>query len=152
MTPTTPLIFTFPMPENLANARGHWSKRHKAKVALWNRCDLFAAGHILPRPPAEPLARASVRVQMVVGNPMDPDNAITRCKPLIDWLVTRGYLAGDRMKHLRWEGVPEQRVSHKNAPEVRFVLTPLPPDLDNPRAVRHDTARPRTPRSRRTQP
>lgn len=123
MPATETLVFRFPMPENIANRRGHWSANYRAGKALAATCDMLQFGAVLPPPPPTPWAKATVTARLTLYNPMDDDNAVARCKPLLDWLVTRGYLVDDRRKCLRWGAMPEQRISRKNEPEIEIVLT-----------------------------
>lgn len=116
------LTFRLPMPPNLANARMHWRARHAAKVAYWRHLDLLLAGRILPQPPDVPLARATITATLTLHNPMDDDNAMARAKWAQDWLASRGYVAGDSRRHLRWGGIPAQRISRKNEPCLELVL------------------------------
>jgi len=111
-----------PMPENLANARLHWAVKDKARKAYWRHCDLLVQGQILPPPPAVPLPKATLSVRMTLGNAMDDDNALARCKWAIDFLVKRKYIVDDSRKHLRLAGLPEQIVSRKNAPCLELTL------------------------------
>lgn len=119
------LLFTMPMPDNLANSRMHWAVKSKRKNALWAMCDLLVKGKVLPKKPKEPWKKAQITVHMTLGNVMDTDNAVARCKQGIDWLVTRGYLVDDKPKHLIWTGMPTQRVSRKNSPELSITLERL---------------------------
>lgn len=116
------LRFRLPLPENLANARLHWAAKHKAKRAYWQHCDLLLAGGVLPAPPELPMPKATLAITLTLANPMDDDNAIARTKWAQDWLVQRGYVAGDSRKHLRLSGIPEQRITRKNAPCLELVL------------------------------
>jgi hypothetical protein len=120
------LVFRFPMPSNLANrasGKSHWRHLHSEKKAYWRTCDTLQAGGILPPPPPLPWAKATIASRMVLGNLMDDSNAMNRHKWVEDWLVTRGYLVDDSRKHLTWAGIPEQRVSRKNEPELEITLT-----------------------------
>lgn len=116
------LTFRVPLPLNLANARLHHMVKHRAKVAYWRHLDLLLAGGILPPPPPAPLQKATLAVTLTMPNPMDDDNAIARIKHAQDWLVSRGYIAGDSRKHLRLAGLPVQRISRKNAPCLELTL------------------------------
>ena len=119
------LTFTFPMPDRMlyANGRAHWAVKSKVKNALWATCDRLVLGEVLPDPPKAPWTKATVRSVMTVGAMHDDDNAMNRHKPILDWLVTRGYVVDDKRKHLQWEGLPTQRVSRKNAPSIELTLT-----------------------------
>jgi hypothetical protein len=119
------MTFHFPMPENLANARGHWTRRYKAKIVLWTRCDQLALARQLPSAPATPWEFARVDVAMVLWGVMDVDNSMPRCKSLVDWLVTRGYLLSDHPRNLQWGSVPFQRIDRAVDPVVHLTLTRL---------------------------
>lgn len=119
------LVFTAPMPELVTNSnRGrsrHWRAAHREKLAYWDKLDLLAAAKQIPRPPASPIAKCTVRSVMYLGGAMDDDNAIARHKPLLDWLKKRSYIVDDRRKCLRWEALPDQIV--KRDGNYRIVLT-----------------------------
>jgi hypothetical protein len=117
------LVFRFPMPENIANTPMHHMVRQKLKTAYWAHCDALQAGAVLPPPPKTPWPQAVIASRMVVGNPMDDGNAMNRHKWVEDWLRTRGYIADDRKKCLRWDGLPVQHISRKNTPEIEITLT-----------------------------
>jgi hypothetical protein len=119
------LVFTLPLPDRSfsPNGRSHWAVKHKKKNALWAMADLLVKGKINPKPPKTPWNKATIRVRCVVGAINDVDNLMARLKPTCDWLVTRGYVVDDKPKHLKWEGMPEQRVSRKNSPEIEITLT-----------------------------
>ena len=116
-----------PMPPNIGNgSHGHWRARHSQKVAYWEVLDSLAAfagplgAYQVPRPPRQPLARATISSTMYLGGPMDDSNAMRRHKWVEDWLVTRGYLVDDRKKVLTWTGFPEQIV--KRGQDYRIEL------------------------------
>lgn len=117
------LVFRFPMPLNLGNSRMHFRVKHKEKVAYWTMLDLLAKGEILPPPPKVPWKKATLSSKMVLGAAMDEDNAMSRHKWILDWLVTRGYVADDKRKVIKWSGFPEQRVSRKEDPSITITLT-----------------------------
>lgn len=79
----------------------------------------------LPLIPFEPIARATIRARLVLGNAMDDDNAVARCKWPLDLLVELGWLKDDRRKVLKWEAFPEQVVSRKEPPSLTLVVTPV---------------------------
>lgn len=138
------LVLTVPMPEITTNRRHgksrHWRVLHAEKVAYWDQLDLVAHvsrvrpgpldhGHGLyvpPVPPA-PLAAVWLSAEYVLGGAMDDDNAAARAKPLIDWLVKRGYLASDRRTCVRWASFPAQRVTRKEPARITLTLTPRAP-------------------------
>jgi hypothetical protein len=117
--------FILPMPDNVANARVHWRDRSRLKKKYRARLDELQAAGLIPPPPAEPYARVTVRSLMRLGNAMDDDNAIARHKPILDWLKTRGYIADDRRKCLRWETFPEQIVRRNGDYTIELTLTPV---------------------------
>jgi hypothetical protein len=61
---------------------------------------------------------------MYLGAAMDDDNAAARHKPLLDWLKTRGYIAADRRKCLRWESFPEQIIRRNGHYHIELTITP----------------------------
>lgn len=117
------LAFRLPLPPNAANARKHWAVKHKDSKAYAAACDLLQAGGIIPPPPKTPWAKATITAHLTLWNPMDVDNAVSRCKIACDWLVTRGYLVDDRAKYLAWGGMPTQRITRKNEPALELTLT-----------------------------
>ncbi len=117
------LVMLFPLPPNRANARGHWRKGFRALKAFYAECDTRVMVKLLPRPPKEPWTHATIRAELTMRNPMDDDNALSRCKWLMDFLVTRGYIQDDARKCLRWEGIPTQRISRSIEPCVTVTLT-----------------------------
>jgi hypothetical protein len=114
------VTLTFPMPLNLANSRLHWRTKHRHKVAYWAACDA------LVKPDAwllnTPIARAVARAELVCWSTSDQDNAMSRMKWIMDWLVTRGYLAGDDPKRLTWAGLPSQRIDRKVPAHIVLTL------------------------------
>lgn len=123
------LTLTVPMPPRLTNGSamtGHWRGRHARKLAYKRALDALQAAGALPAPPARPLPFAVVASEMTLGAAMDDDNALARHKVVLDWLVSRGYLAGDSRKCLRWAGLPVQRVTRKAPACITLVLTPAP--------------------------
>ena len=86
---------TLTMPANVANSRGHWRVKHRAKARFYKDSDQRQLVGLVPAPPAKPLESAHVRVRFHVHNLLDPDNLHARMKHILDWLVTRGYLAND---------------------------------------------------------
>ena len=140
------ITFVVPMPPTLTNSgRGrsrHWRHAHAEKLDYWQRLDAIQAvgklagggwcGFIIPPPPATPLHRVTLSAAMVLRGGMDDENAAARAKPLLDWLVTRGYLATDRRERkkdgasCRWAAFPGQRVTRKldDPPRITLTLTP----------------------------
>lgn len=118
------MIFLFPLPANRANSRGHWRKGFNARRKFYAECDLRVLARLLPRPPAEPWDRSTITAELTMRNPMDDDNALARCKDICDFLKTRGYITDDSRMHLRWTGIPTQRITRKQEPCVTVTLTP----------------------------
>ena len=119
-----PMTLTLPLPPNMANGRMHWRVKDKKRKAYFALCDhMLAARVIEAAPPSAPIDGALIAAEMTLANAMDDDNALARLKWPVDWLVTRGYLAGDSRKHLTWTGLPEQRVSRKEPAVGTFVIT-----------------------------
>lgn len=116
------------MPPNQTNSgRGrsrHWRAAHEERNAYWRDLDALQAAGLIPPPPPEPIQRARITSHMTLRGAMDDDNAMARHKRLLDWLVTRGYLAGDRRKHLTWTGLPTQRVTRKAPATIRLEIHP----------------------------
>lgn len=121
-TSTDALAFTCPVPPNKANARGAWQRGHFARKGYWTVLDTLVMVKRIPRAPAEPLATASVAVHLALYNPMDPDNLTARVKDLLDWLVRRGYLAGDTAKHIALT-VTQETNRRRDAQCARVVVT-----------------------------
>jgi hypothetical protein len=126
---STPLELTLPMPELQTNSRRgrsrHWRAVEREKKAYWAQLDLLVAARQIPRPPAAPIAKATLRSTMHLGAAMDEDNAVARHKWPIDWLRHRGYIAGDRRKTLRWESFPEQIIKRDGQYRLVLTLTPM---------------------------
>lgn len=132
-----PLVLWAPLPPDNANGRGHWSAFHRARKAYVTQLGVRRmAGHI-PRPPAECPARARIDVLRLLSGRdrvCDTDNLVRRCKPLVDWLVRGGYLAGDDPAHLAWGAVeqttdaPDDDRPRPPLASVRITLTPITED------------------------
>ena len=123
--PQTPgtLLFTCPVPPNKANARGRWQRGHFARKDYWTVLDTLVMAKRIPPALGTPLPTASVAVHLVLYNAMDPDNLTARVKDLLDWLVSRGYLAGDTAKHLALT-VTQETNRHRGAQRARVVVRP----------------------------
>ena len=115
--------FVFPLPVNLANSRMHWRAKYAAKKSWMDRTDMLVLTKLIPSPPTEPWQKAVVTVHLAMGNTMDFDNMVARCKWAIDWLVTRGYLLNDNPKCLRWSAMPTQEIVRK--PNTTYMLVTL---------------------------
>lgn len=123
------LELTLPMPELFTNSNHgrsrHWRAMYREKLAYWQRLDLLVLARQIPRPPARPIARATLRSVMYLGGAMDEENAAARHKIAIDWLRERGYIADDRRKNLRWESFPEQVVKRDGNYRIALTITPI---------------------------
>lgn len=130
-----PLVLVVPMPRSVLNASGrsrHWRTVDADKNAYWRYLDLCAYEPmwVKPLPPPVPLHRVTLTSHMVLGGAMDDDNAIARHKWLLDWLVSRGYLATDRRERkrdgagCRWAALPSQTVTRKETPRIALTVTP----------------------------
>ena len=115
------MTFHFPLPANIANARLHWARKHRAKMAYWDRLDTLKRTGRLPAPPEVPVLAAEARDIWFVWNVMDEGNARARLKWVEDWLVTMKYLADDKQSNLTYPGPPEQHVDRRN-PKLVLVL------------------------------
>lgn len=119
------LVFKFPMPPNLTNAkRRGWKGTHFGKKRYLAHLDDLQRYGVLPAPPKEPFATSAIRSVMRLGHAMDDDNAMARHKWCLDWLKTRGYVEEDRRTNLRWIGLPEQIVGRKQERVIELTLTP----------------------------
>jgi len=115
------------MPPNLANGRMHHMVKHREKKKYWRALDERQQSGLLPPPPVQPYHRVRIASHMVLRAYMDDDNALARHKWILDWLVTRGYLADDRKQNIEWDALPIQEASRKRIPEITLTLTPLFP-------------------------
>jgi hypothetical protein len=122
------LTLTVPMPDPLSNASGrsrHWRTVNRAKKAYWAQLDEWQNCGLIPPPPKQPIASATIHSTMYLGGWMDEDGAVARHKWPIDWLVTRGYLHTDRRTGLRWEAFPQQIVRRNGDYRIEITLTPV---------------------------
>lgn len=119
---------TLPLPPNLANGRGHWRKRYAKQTAYMQKCDTLQLIGKVPRPPREPVG-GKISATFYVWSLNDLDNLMARFKWAGDWLVTRGYIAGDSPRDIEWAGIPEQVVDRKN-PRLVITITPVPQEKE----------------------
>ena len=120
------LRFVIPMPPNLANARMHWAKKHKERVAYFAKLDELQRYGLLPAPPRVPFPKATIGAVMHLGAAMDEGNAMHRAEKWpCDWLKTRGYIVDDRRSCLRWVGFPQQVVKRGAEYFLELTLTPV---------------------------
>lgn len=74
----------------------------------------------VPPPPKLPLPKARISATIYAWSLSDPDNATGRLKWVLDWLVSRGYIADDSPKVLDLE-MPRQAIDRKD-PRVEVFL------------------------------
>lgn len=120
-------VLVLPMPTNIANARLAWWAKNEAKKVYFGQLDTLLAHSLIPVPPATPPARVIIAVRLVLSRPMDDDNAMNRGKWWQDWLVRRGYLAGDAREQLRWAGLPEQVIAARETSRVEIEIREVRP-------------------------
>ena len=108
-----------PLPANIGNARLHWRAKLRQKKHFYAQADERQLYGLVPSPPRRAFERASVQVHFLVHNRMDRDNLAARCKWILDWLVTRGYIADDGPDVVEWVR-PTQEIERKNK---RAVVT-----------------------------
>ena len=118
---------TVPMPENIANAKMRgWRGLHARKVKYYADLDRRQAAGLIPPPPKQPFASVVISATMYLGAAMDQGNAMHRCEKWpCDWLKTRGYIADDSAKCLRWAGLPNQIVERGAEYRIEIELTPI---------------------------
>ena len=123
-----PITITVPMPPTNTNSGAgrsrHWRSMEREKKSYWTSLDERQECGLIPAPPVSPLQCVTVRSSMVLRGAMDDDNAAARHKWLLDWLVSRGYIASDRRVHCRWEAFPEQRVTRSEPARITLTITP----------------------------
>lgn len=123
------MVLTLPLAEGRNTEKdGHWSRRAKAKKAYFQKCDNLQLLGKVPGPPPRAFGRAAITVVMRVWNENDGDNAMARLKSTCDWLKSRGYIVDDRLRHLRWNGQPEQVIDR--GPSCGTVVITLTEILD----------------------
>ena len=115
------LTLTLPLPPNMANGRMHWRAKERARNAYVELCDWWRATRVMSPSktlytPEQPLTGVTLSAVIALWNPMDDDNCMARLKWSVDWLVSRKFLAGDSRKHVRWAGIPEQRIDRSGKP------------------------------------
>jgi Holliday junction resolvase RusA-like endonuclease len=116
------LTLVLPLPLNLGNSRLHYMAKHRKKEAYWEQLDLRKSARMIPGPPLTPPSRAAVDICLYVWTKNDPDNKYSRVKFALDWLRTRGYIAGDREDQI--ELVVTQKVDRKNQ-RMQVTITPI---------------------------
>lgn len=112
------------MPENLANSRMHWRAKHSKRQGYERFLSGLLYARQLPPVPVFPLTAATVYAELRLGNAMDDDNAVARCKWALDWIVKAGYLEDDRRKVLQWGAFPVQHITRRLPPQLTLTLVP----------------------------
>lgn len=102
-----------PLPPNIANGRMHWRVKLNRKKQYWESVDSWRIWWRWPHP-KKASKRARISATLFVYSLMDDDNAMARVKWLLDYLVAWEYLPGDSRKHIRWAGLPDQKIDRKN--------------------------------------
>lgn len=127
------IVLWLPKPPDNANTTLHHMVAAKRKRAYLRELDTRAQARLgFPAPPATPLRRVTIGVEWHYPNRrhlLDDDNAIRRLKPVADYLVRHGYLAGDTSAHVTWEK-PTICIGATSRPPlstVRLTLTPTEP-------------------------
>lgn len=117
-----PMTLTLPLPPNMANGRMHWRVKHQRRKAYLAACDQLQGAGLNPKPSVNVPDRAVISATVYHTHWSDDDNCMARLKWAVDWLVTRGYLAGDSRKHLTWSALPEQNIKRSHDPQVVVVI------------------------------
>jgi hypothetical protein len=132
MTPPTELVITeffvfLPLPPNLANGRMHWRVKERKRKEYFVLCKILgkmgvpgAMHRFRGIEPAPGLAHLSFLLKL--GNRMDDDNALARCKWAVDFLVADHILIDDSPKHCRMS-IPSQVITRdkdKQRLEIHF--------------------------------
>ncbi len=112
------MIFVLPLPPNIGNLRAHWRVKNRQKHEYWLLCDIAMRLKWPVR--GQPWTKATISAHFYVWNLMDDDNAMSRVKFPVDWLVRQGYIVDDSRKVLTWSGLPDQTIDRS---DQRLVLT-----------------------------
>jgi hypothetical protein len=132
-SPDGPIVLWIPKPPDNANGslKDSGRKKRREKHALWAELTQRLHARLLPGPPVRPIPFAHVDVAWHYPDRrwhIDPDNAQRRLKPVLDWLVEAGYLAGDTSDHVRL--APIETIVGGDPPPlctVRLTLFPMDP-------------------------
>lgn len=95
---------------NRASGTGHWTTLHRQDERYREALDALARMGAFPAPPTMPYPRVRIRITLYTWAIMDTDNAVSRAKAAIDWIVRAGYVVDDTPAHLEWSGMPDQVV------------------------------------------
>jgi len=111
---------------NLANQRRNPNAVRRERKAYMDmaRSTIMAQARNQGHTVANTDKKMSIRVLFYVGNFMDWDNMMARCKMPVDCLVKEGILVDDKEKWLYWLGFPRQHINRKE-PRIELELTEL---------------------------
>jgi hypothetical protein len=137
LAPETGIVtVTLPLPPTMSNSRRHWRVTDKLRKQYMERCtnwELLGIGagpdgmRSMPRTAQAitPPDFVQMNIHMFLGQEMDQDNALSRCKWPIDWLVRARYLVDDKPKHCRLT-IPIQSIErNKNRQRVEFQMVAI---------------------------
>lgn len=111
-----PRHWAFPVlpPTGNKALRMHWAERRRHRQT-WAKA-VLAMG----RPPDLPPRRAAVTIAMWRVKLQDPDNRRASVKPVLDALVTRGWLADDNDDHLVLEVLEFKAERHETGTRIEW--------------------------------
>ena len=122
---TRPVVLVLPLPPNLANGRQHWRVKLAAKQRYYDAARLALLAQTGPVRTMEPPRVVRVVLTLYLHQEMDHDNAVARCKWLLDSLVGHGLLYADSP---RWcELFMPGQVIDRKAQRVEITLTEVGP-------------------------
>jgi hypothetical protein len=90
-----------PLPPTLTNRNRNHFVQHRLKQHYYQQLGTLLIARLLPSPPDRPAAKARLEVRYFLHNEGDEDNNRARCKWPIDWMVSQGYLPGDKSSVLK---------------------------------------------------
>jgi hypothetical protein len=117
------LEFWLPMPPRATNrsSNAHWSTEAKQKTLylreLEQRLDIHYHVPAIPDKPINPARLHATFYFAHRGHFSDRDNRTARLKRVIDWLVKKKYIAGDRDEQLLYE-IPDQQIRTGGEPDM----------------------------------
>lgn len=130
------MTFTFPLPPNRGNARGHSYYESFAKKRYFMKLDRIFGEEVHTK--HEPLSFALYRAHCHVPRYMDSDNLVGRFKFIFDWLVARNFIFDDGPRHFWPAAFPTMTVAAKGAHAFTIEIIPSDPTtLDHLREARH---------------
>lgn len=119
----TELTVVLPLPPNLANSRMHWRVKNKARRHYLGYCELWVASNRQWTPRIDASAKRQVAFTVYLGARMDHDNALSRMKWPLDFLVSRGYLVDDSPQYCDMS-IPEQVITRdKSKQRVEITIS-----------------------------